>query len=187
MIELNGYVAANSRKSRLAISSIFFMITFFSTAQLSLAQEKAVPKLSRVAEQLYQKGFKACNSELDTAVKWIHDDDARYGLHTLWNEKNPNYRMALATTSESYSDGSRITSFFATRDAAGNCSVAGDTTMYVDVSCIKVRETTFKEWKFSGDMGSTSTYNLSDEVTTDLYLTPNKSGCLIVKRFIFYY
>lgn len=167
-----------------------YIITFLALSfisQFAFADEKT-PKLSRATQQLYDNGFKSCSAELDKSVKWVHENDGTYGLHSLWNEKTPDNRMALVTTSEPYSDGAFVTTFFATKDASGRCSVAGTVSMFFDKTCTTTRETTFKDWKFSGDIASTTIYSPPDSDTSlNVYLSPTKNGCLIVKRFTLYY
>lgn len=165
---------------------INLVVIFSLFSQLAFAEEK-IPKLSRAAQHLYDRGFKSCSADLDKSVKWVHDDDNNYGLHGVWNEKTPDLRMGVVTTSEPYSDASGVTTFFATKDASGKCTVAGTTSMYFDKTCTSIRETAFKTWKFVGDISTTSIYTLGEDASLDAYLTPAKGGCLLIRRFTLYY
>ena len=166
---------------------IISLLTLSSISQLAFADEMTT-KLSRATQQLYDNGFKSCSAELDKSVKWVHENDDGYGLHSIWNEKTPDIRMGVVTTSQPYSEGSTVTTFSATKDASGRCTVAGNTSMFLDKTCTSVREMTFKDWKFVGDIASSTIYSPPDQDSTlDVYLTPTSGGCLIIKRFTFYY
>ena len=71
-------LSGGNMKFHLAFSTIGLTLVLFS-AQLTMAEDKkpSVVKedLSRLAQMLYEQGFKSCSGELDKSVKWVHSED----------------------------------------------------------------------------------------------------------------
>lgn len=155
-------------------------------AQAPAPSAKPSPPLSRLAQGLFDKGHKACSKDLDTMVKWVHEDDTRYGLHSIWSADNSDKRTALGVTSESFGDGSMVSTFTSTLDATGKCSTVAVSVLQFPRSCTSVREGTFKSWKFVGEVGSTSLFEQSEEGVLAVYLTATPGGCQVVRRYIAY-
>ena len=158
-----------------------YLIALIPTTQ---AQEKGYAPLTQA---LVSKGFKKCAQDLDRVVKWVHKDD-RNAYVTVWSRTQPDQRTAFATTSHGYADGSSmVTTFTASPDAADKCSISSAQVFTSADSCASLRETTFKEWKYLLDMGTTTAYERPLEQEVTVFLTPTRSGgCIAVKQAIFY-
>ncbi|GEM_PF-4027778 len=141
---------------------------------------KAEP-LSRLAKLMLDNGHKTCISTLDSAVKWVHEDDAGYAYHNQWNQSAPDQRTAFAISSEKMSDTTRITAFTSTLDASGKCSTGVVQIMHFQESCPKLRETALTSWKYKGEIGASTLYELGDGSPMTIYLTPLQENCLLVK------
>lgn len=145
------------------------------------------PALSRLTQSFVENGHKACSKDLDKAVKWVHEDDTRYGMHYVWNKDIPDKRTAIGITSESLGDGtSMVTAFTSTLDSTNKCSISAVSVFYFPKSCTSVRESAFKGWKFGGEIASTSVYE-SDDGSINGYLTSTPGGCQVVRKYIAYY
>ena len=148
-------------------------------------------KLSRVVEGLKKKGVTACATELDSAVKFVHEDDSSYGFTYVWSEKDANKRSAVVVTSQRFGgSSSMISNFISTPDASGSCSVAVTQNFVFKRSCTAIREDTFKGWKFYGDLGATTAYDAPDSDSESLkaFLTATEDGgCHVLRRIVYYY
>ena len=165
--------------------SVISLVLFGLLSGGALAQEK---KLSRVVEGLKEKGVTACATELDSAVKYVHEDDSSYGLAPMWSVKDANKRSAVVVTTQRFSGSSIVSTFVSTPDASGRCSVAVTQNFVFRRSCTAVREETFKGWKFYGEMGATTAYDAPDSVTVGAFLTGTEDGgCHILRRVVYYH
>jgi hypothetical protein len=141
--------------------------------------------LSRLAQQLFDAGHKTCASDLDLAVKFVHEDDGRYAMHGVWDKTSPDRRTALSVSSVPYEDGGgMVTTFTSTLDASGKCSITATQAMFLSKTCSGVRETVLKDWKFKGELASSTVYQEEGGGNLSIYLTPASSGCLLVKRYV---
>jgi hypothetical protein len=164
---------------------VAFLATSFAVVQASNAQESQTPRL---VEALAKTGFKKCSPEVGKVVRWIHEDDSKYAFVSTWNEKEPNQRSAFAATTERYADGEMVTTFSASPDISGKCSVSATQVFTSAKNCPVLREETFKTWKFLLDMGATSAYERENEKESTVFLTPMRNGgCMVVKQTAFYY
>ena len=167
--------------------SVISLVLFGLLSGGALAQEK---KLSRVVEGLKEKGVTACATELDSAVKYVHEDDSKYAFAYLWSEKDTNKRSAVVVTSMAMSGSSMVSNFVSTPDASGRCSVAITQNFVFKRSCTAIREDIFKGWKFYGELGATTAYDApgSDSESLKTFLTPTEdSGCHVLRRIVYYH
>ncbi len=145
-------------------------------------------KPTRVETQLAEKGFKKCGPSIGKAVRWVHGDDSKYRFITTWGTKNPDNSIALVTTTYAYTDSTMLTTFTASPDASGGCTVTSSQILPFATSCTALRETTFKDWKFIFDMGATAAYERDQEKSLTSYLTPTPGGgCMVLKQVVFFY
>jgi hypothetical protein len=142
---------------------------------------------SRIVKELEGKGFSKCAADLDRVVKWVQDGE-KYAHVTVWNQTAPNQRTAFAITSERYADGSMVTTYTASPDMSGNCSISSAQVFTSTKNCPSLRDDTFKQWKFLLDMGATAAYERDDEKSATVLLTPTPGGgCIVLKQTSFYY
>ena len=167
--------------------SVISLVLFGLLSGGALAQEK---KLSRVVEGLKEQGVTACATELDSAVKYVHEDDSKYGFAYVWSEKDTNKRSAVVVTSMAMSGSSMVSNFVSTPDASGRCSVAITQNFVFKRSCTAIREDIFKGWKFYGEMGATTAYDAPDvgSETLKAFLTATEDGgCHVLRRIVYYH
>ena len=165
--------------------SVISLVLFGLLSGGALAQKQ---KLSRVVESLKAEGVTACATELDSAVKYVHEDDSSYGLAYMWPKSDTNKRSAVVTTSQRFSGSSMVSTFVSTPDASGRCSVAVIQNFVFKRSCTAIREETFKGWKFYGELGGTTAYDAPDSASLGAFLTATEDGgCHLLRRHVYYH
>ena len=151
--------------------------------QPAYAQNKPT---SRAVQALIKKGFTSCSTDMDDAVKFVHEDDNGYGFSYVWNAENPNQRSASIVTSAKVGDTSMVSMITATPDASGRCSILVTQNLIFTTSCIGLREGTFKEWKFYGELGATTAYDRDGGVVT-AFLSPTPGGgCHVMRQQVMF-
>lgn len=164
---------------------LMFLVNMIAVSQVVHAQDKTP---SRLVAGLQAKGFKKCADDLDKVVKWVHKDESKYANVTTWSVAAPDRRSAFAASSDRYADGSIVTTFTASPDASGTCTISAAQVFTSSQNCPSLREDVFKEWKFLLDMGATTAYEREDAKESTVFVTPMPNGgCIVVKQSIFYY
>jgi len=148
----------------------------------------AAPELTRAVKQGYDVGFRDCSGALDQFVKFVHSDDKSYAHLGRWSVEHPNEETFSSITSETYSDGKGLTSFSATKNAAGKCSVTFTQAFIVpDKICATLRTTIFKEWKEYATLNGDKIYEDPTTPNANLILSPiGQTGCLLLKHVVAY-
>jgi hypothetical protein len=171
----------------------FFMTLAASLFVLSLcagtsAQEPEADKAKeyRAVESLKSKGFKACADTATSVMKFLHKTDDFAYLNT-WNVKEADTHAASVFTVKPYSDGNSYASMTAQVRADGGCDAAFTQIFYFAETCPKLRDTTFKDWKFYMDLGGVPVYEDPTSTTVVIALAPAGNGCLVLKNGTFYF
>jgi hypothetical protein len=134
----------------------------------------------RSVEALKKLGVSTCAGAVSTITKFMYDEDDFAYLNT-WNEDKTDRHTTLTVASKNYSDGSSVASIAVSPTTAGTCDANFTQLTMVKETCAKLRDTTFKEWKYYSDLGTNPMYEdpTSDSVVVTLANTAD--GCLIIK------
>ncbi len=151
-------------------------------ASLAAPSAYSADPLSKAVQQGYDHGFHDCARALDFYVRFVHKDDL-YADLGQWATTLPNNKMFSSTTSAPFPGGNAITTFSASKNTAGKCDVTFTEVFYSQESCLKIRENTFKDWKYYRDLAGSAVLEDSTDVGDDIILTntPNNT-CLVVKH-----
>lgn len=163
------------------------LVRVLSVALLCVASNVVMAGDTVPKRQAERSGIKKCLAKVEQAADF-YIKDATHAAETNWNSKAPNDRLLSTFVAKSYSDGdSQINMQFAPH--AGGCDTVLTETFVFESACGVVRETTYKGFKFSGEMNG-KTLNLTNEnETMNVYLTPagkRNDICLVTKREVIY-
>ena len=148
------------------------------------AQEK--PKDYRAVEALKGKGFTSCAPTAATVLKFLHKNDDFAYLNT-WNVKAADTHAATIFTVKPYTDGNSYASMTTTMRPDGGCDTGFTQIFFFTETCPKLRDTTFKDWKFYMDLGGVPVYEDPTSTTVVIALAPAGNGCLVLKNGTFYF
>ena len=137
------------------------------------------------AKVLREKGHKHCSSSINTAANFLTEKDA--STQSLWNQDDANNHMGLFIASKRYSDVNSLLVLSAQRTTLGGCDVSFKLTFGADKSCASVRETTFKDWKFYGEIQGLPIYKDPTTDNIQTVLQPLGSGCIVNKMGVLFF
>lgn len=137
------------------------------------------------ARTLKDQGYKYCASAINNAADFLTEKDA--GIQSLWNQDDANNHMGLFIASKRYRDANSILVLSGQRTTLGGCDVSFTLTIGTDKSCTSVRETSFKVWKFHGEIQGLPIYNDPTTNNVQVLLQPLGSGCIINKIGILFF
>lgn len=166
----------------LACLKIFGAIAIYLVLTPASAQEKDY----RSVEALKSLGVKKCASAISTMTKFIYDKDDFAYLNT-WHKAGPDKHMSLTTTAKPFSDGTSIAAIAASPTSDGACDTNFVQIFVINESCPKLRDTTFKEWKYYADLGGTPTYEDPTSESVVASLASFQGGCLVVKTGMIFF
>lgn len=134
----------------------------------------------RAVEALKKLGVRSCAGAVQTVTKFMYDEDDFAYLNT-WNQDQTDRHTTLTVASKNYTDGSSVASIAVSPTTSGTCDANFTQLTMVKETCAKLRDTTFKEWKYYSDLGTNPMYEdpTSDSVVVTLASTAD--GCLIIK------
>lgn len=136
-----------------------------------------------VVNMAKESGVKRCIPNLKHISDFILDGKA-HGTHSTWNQNAPDNRMYSSMSSKSYTDGNSHVSVVAAINSEGKCDTYYMETFALPNSCMKSRETTYKEMKYIGTLDD-KTIVLENAGGANYYLTPQGTQnkmCLVSKR-----
>ncbi len=163
-------------------------ISLLSLCTVAPAQEpeKEKAKDYRAIEALKGKGFTTCAGNASNVLKFLHKNDDFAYLNT-WNVKGADTHAATVFTVKPYSDGHSYASLTTTLRPDGGCDAAFTQIFFFTETCPKLRDTTFKDWKFYMDLGGVPVYEDPISTTVVIALAPAGTGCLVLKNGTFYF
>jgi len=138
------------------------------------------------SENLRKQGFSYCAPAINKAANWLLDQGA--GTLSQWKEGgNADNHVGVLMAHKKYKEGSVFLHLVASKNISGGCDATFSTTYVFEQSCNSIRETTFKAWKYYGDMQGLSIYE--DPTTTNVQVTfqSTSSGCVVTKTGVFFY
>jgi hypothetical protein len=174
-----------------SLVTIFAAVLFLSFCAQVFAQEPAkseapADKEYRAIDALKAKGFNTCAGTASSVLKFLHKNDDFAFLNT-WNAKATDAHAAQIFTVKPYTDGKSYASVTTSQRADGGCDASFTQVFFFTENCAKMRDTTFKEWKFYMDLGGVPVYEDPTSKTVVITLAPTGNGCLILKSGSFYF
>lgn len=158
---------------RKVLISILLSVTFGS------AVADTIP-----GEQATKNGFTSCQKTVEKIAKFVIDD-TKHGAVSSWNNKTPDTRMFNSQIVLKYSDGYSVAVINIAPTKSGKCDGSYTTTFTSAKSCSVLRETTFKGWKFFGEIGGL--VSLENEAgSVSKILLPTETGCVAISTEVVY-
>jgi hypothetical protein len=173
------------------IAAVFVLsICVAASAQAPVAKETpketSKEKEYRAIDALKAKGFNTCIDTASSVMKFLHKNDDFAFLNT-WNVKSTDTHAASILTVKPYSDGNSYASVTVSPRADGGCDAGFTQIFFFTETCAKMRDTTFKDWKFYMDLGGVPVYEDPTSKTVVIALAPTGNGCLVLKNGSFYF
>ena len=164
------------------LMSLAIVIIFFISIPLCSSETLEHPSVNR----LRQKGFVSCIDDHSTTVNFI-DDKSAAGFLNLWNQMKPNSHIATTMLSKQYPDGESFATVSTSPTIEGGCDTTFIQIIAFKETCPKLRETTFKEWKFFENIGNTPVYEAPTSPNVTVTLIPVENSCMIIKNGSLFY
>lgn len=136
------------------------------------------------AEQAKAKGFTTCQNMVEGLSKFVVGGN-NHGSLSTWNKNGADNRLFNAQISVKYTDGHSVAVANVAHGKTGKCDGSYTTIFYNDKSCNAARETTFKDWKYSGELaGLVVLKNQAGSVNK--MLLPGGNGCVVITTEVAY-
>ncbi len=161
------------------------------SVNLGLLVALCFPTIANAAEDDYsellrKQGFSYCAPAINKVANWLIDQDA--GTLSQWKEGgNADNHVGILMANKRYKDVNVFLHLGASKNNSGGCDLTFSTTYIFEQSCSSIRETTFKGWKYYGEMQGLAIYE--DPTTTNVQVTfqSTGSGCVVMKTGAFFY
>lgn len=139
---------------------------------------------SGAAQHLEKQGFARCAKSAGSVLDFLYEKQS-YGYLNTWHRGTPDGHAA--TTLALRSQGDVLAALTAAPAPAGGCDVAFSQLAPLAQPCAKVQETTFKDWKKSGELSGLPVYSDPSAPNVVVLLVPTgQASCLVVKSGILY-
>jgi hypothetical protein len=159
---------------RRSLAGLIFGTMLLSS--IAYADEKGF----RSVEMLKREGVKRCAPRHLAITEFIHDSD-NFAYFNQWNRNEPDKHVVATLTTRSYEDGTGVSFMATTPTVQGGCDVTFTHVFYARESCGKLRDTTFKEWKYYSELGGRSMYEDPTAQSVKVTLLPIDTACMVVK------
>jgi hypothetical protein len=143
------------------------------------AQSQTVP-----GDQAQKNGVRACQHTVEEMAKFIVKDNKHASL-AVWNNKAPDSRLFNSQIVVNYTDGQSLAILNVAPTRTNKCDSTYSTIFTSEKSCVIMRETSLKEWKFSGELGGLVVLENKDGSLSKILL-PAGSGCVAVTTEVAY-
>ncbi|AGI23143.1 hypothetical protein ACYCAX_19215 [Pseudomonas sp. MT3] len=140
---------------------------------------------TEVTKAAQNSGIKSCLEQLRGVSDFVIGK-SDHGTNSVWNTAQPNKRLFETFSVKKYSDAYSQIIMTASPNSAGKCDLSSNETMVMRGSCMKIRETTFKDWKYIGSILNTAVIENTNKVS--VFLTPqlDDSVCLVNRQEVSY-
>jgi hypothetical protein len=129
-------------------------------------------------KQAREKGVLTCLKKIDQIASFLVKGNDHQSNAT-WSTNQPDQRLFNSQIIIKYSDGAGLAVMNVAPTRTGKCDGTYSRIGTFDKSCISLRETTYKEWKFMDETsGAISLRNANG--TVDGVLLQAGSGCAVV-------
>ncbi len=148
----------------------------------------AAETLSDAVKEGYDKGFHDCARAADRVLKYVYDEKTEYEHQTSWaGDRTNDSSLAIIASRPVQGGANETTTFSAIKTREGRCDVTFTEVLPAPDSCLKVRETDFKDWKYDGDLaGSALLSNPTDDTFTLVLVNVPSGECLIISHMLAY-
>ena len=157
----------------------FFTASLLSGIAISSFASETVP-----GDQAATSGFRTCQKTVESLAKFVTGDNKHASLAT-WNNKNADTRLFNSQVTINYNDGNTVSVLNVAPTKSGKCDSSYTTVANFEKSCAALRETTFSDWKFSGELGGLVMLE-NKEGGLKTILLPSTSGCTTIKTEVVY-
>lgn len=141
----------------------------------------------RAIEQLAEKGFVRCAKATGNVLEFLYEKQSFAYLNT-WNSGNPDRHIASTLTSRPYADGHGFASVVTAPSASGACDAAFTQLVALASTCSQVQESSFKNWKATGELGGIPIYADPSAPSVVVMLLPTTAAsCLVVKSGVLFF
>lgn len=135
-------------------------------------------------QQAKANGFTTCQGMVENLSKFVVKEN-NHGSLSTWSKNSSDNRLFNALISVKYTDGHSVAVENVAHGKTGQCDGSYTTVFYIDKSCSAARETTFKDWKYSGELaGLVVLENQTGGVNK--ILLPGGSGCVAITTEVAY-
>jgi hypothetical protein len=136
-------------------------------------------------EQAKKNGFVTCGAQLDKVAQHLLSEN-EHGALSTWNKITPDKRMFNSQIVANYSDGHSAAVISTAQSPAGGCDSSYTTVFHWEQSCSSMRETTFKDWKYFGEVGSLSVLENESGAINKILMPAGKNGCVTISTEVLY-
>lgn len=137
------------------------------------------------AENLSKNGAGYCGKAINSIANWVLGESGQ-ALST-WHAAKPKEHGVAVLIGKHYKDGSPILTITAVPVADGGCDASFTYVLPVSKSCSSLRDTTFKEWKYAGELQGTALYDDPTTVNVNVALQSFSDMCVVTKTGILFY
>jgi hypothetical protein len=139
------------------------------------------------AQHLEEKGFVRCAKNTGSVLEFLYEKQPYAYLNT-WHLGAPDRHSAATLTARPYADANAFASVISSPTTAGGCDVAFSQFAPLAQPCAKVHETTFKDWKKTGELSGAPVYADPTAPNVVVVLFPmSQASCLVVKSGMLYF
>lgn len=164
--------------SLLSISAILLNLTMIAAAQAAGSTLDALQDLKKA-------GVTRCSEATEKTLTYL-DEEHQSAYLTQWNETAANEHSTLLTLARTYDDTTAMATVTVTKVASG-CDVTFTQIFSLSESCAKLRDTSFKDWKFYHQLAGAALYEEQTSRNLTVSLVPQPSGCMVTKMGILFF
>lgn len=135
-------------------------------------------------QQAKANGFTTCQNTVEGLSEFVVRKNSHASLAT-WNKNGADNRLFNALISVKYPDGHSAAVANVAHGKTGQCDGSYTTVFYIDKSCSAARETTFKDWKYSGELAGLVVLENQTGAVNKMLL-PGGSGCVAITTEVAY-
>jgi len=171
------------------VAILFFTCLACAQSELTSAPEPTASADTadyRAIDGLKGRGFRKCAGDASKVIKSLYDSDD-FAYLNFWNKYSPDEHSALTVTAKPYADGPSMTAMTTSPTADGSCDATLVQMLLVADSCPKLRDTSFKNWKYYTSLGDAPLYEDPTTPSVVVAMVPSQRGCLIVKTGILFF
>ena len=138
------------------------------------------------SELLRKQGFSYCTPAINKVANWLVDQGA--GTLSQWKEGgNADNHVGILMANKRYKEGNAFLHLAASKNNSGGCDITFSTTFILEQSCSSIRETTFKTWKYYGEMQGLPIYEDPTTPNVQVNFQQTGSSCVVMKTGVFFY
>ncbi|EGQ8088943.1 hypothetical protein ACM6U7_004258 [Vibrio vulnificus] len=151
-----------------------------------LASNAALAEPTALVKQAAVHGIEKCEALLKTVGDFVLDDGP-HSTHANYNIEQPDSRLYATFSTKVYTVGDTHVSVVVAPTSLGKCDATYVETFAFAKSCKKLREESFSDWTYVGNMQNNSISLTNDDGSIYAYLSSQDGDiCLVSKREVIY-